>query len=80
MTGEAVIEIVRQPQRAPLSRPRPLSRDGPDTCGPAYAGYLPEPFSKCRTWGSRGAPMIAPGAPSGFCETEKASGRVGCRQ
>ena len=63
VTGEAVIEIVRQPQRGPLSRPRPLSRDGPDTCGPAYAGYLPKPFSKCRTWGSRGTPMIAPGGP-----------------
>ncbi len=42
------------PQRAPFSRPRPLSGDQPDPGGPASAGYLPERVSKCRNEGAHG--------------------------
>ena len=44
----------RHPQRAPFSRPLPLSGDQPDPRGPASAGYLPAPVRKCRNAGALG--------------------------
>ena len=52
--GDHLVERVgnggagRHPQRAPLSRPRPLSGDRPDPCGSTYTDYLPGRVRKCR--------------------------------